>query len=194
MSRSVPLASALLALMAGTASAQQMPQGERVAGTVKSATASDLVVATVKGDVDLAITPRTRVLARQSAAAGDIKPGAYLGTANQDGAAAGTGTANEIHLMENGPNVNYPMNSSGLTMTNGHVKSVKSTAQGQEIDIDYGQAATRHVMVGKDTQINRLVDVGAAGLMPGATVSAMATTADGKLTATYISILSAAKP
>jgi hypothetical protein len=186
---------ALVALAAGAAIAQQAPQSARVAGTVKSVTPDDLILTTANGDVALAITPRTRVLVRQPAAASDIKPGAYLGTSNQDGAEPSTGKATEVHIMDNGPNVNYPMNNSGLTMTNGHVKSVTTTAKGQEIDVDYGQATPRHVVVGKDASINRMVDVGAEGLKPGIAVNAMTTTgADGKKTATFISITSAAKP
>jgi hypothetical protein len=186
---------ALVALAAGAAIAQQTPQSARVAGTVKSVTSDDLILTTANGDVALAITPRTRVLVRQPAAASDIKPGAYLGTSNQDGTVPSTGTAKEVHIMDNGPNVNYPMNNSGLTMTNGHVKSVASTAKGEEMDVDYGQATPRHVVVSKDTTITRMVDVGAKGLKPGIAVNAMATTgADGKKTATFISITSAAQP
>jgi hypothetical protein len=186
------LAVALVALTVGAAGAQQAPQGTRVAGTVKSVTANDVILTTANGDVDLAITPRTRVLARQPGATSDIKPGTYLGTSNQDGTDAGTGTATEVHIMDHGPNVNYPMNSSGLTMTNGHVKSVTTTAKGKEMDVDYGQTTPRHVVVGKDTNITRMIDVGSSGLKPGMDVNAMTTTAaDGKPTATFISITSA---
>jgi hypothetical protein len=180
---------AVVAVTAQAAGAQQAPQGERIAGTVKSVTTSDVILATAKGDVDLAITPQTRVLARQAASKSDIKPGAYLGTSNQNAAAADTGTATEVHLMDNGPNVNYPMNSSGLTMTNGHVKTVTHTAAGEEMDIDYGKDTTRHVVVTTDTAITKMTDVGTAGLKQGVNVGAMATTAaNGKPTATYIVI------
>ena len=180
---------AVVALSVQAAGAQQPPQGERIAGAVKSITSGDLILATAKGDVDVAITPQTRVLLRQSASASDIKPGAYLGTSNQNASAADTGTATEVHLMDNGPNVNYPMNNSGLTMTNGHVKNVTSTATGQEMDIDYGKDTTRHVVVTTDTRITKMADVGVAGLKPGVNVNAMTTTgADGKPKATFISI------
>src|SRR5579871_4785337 len=139
--------------LTATASAQQNGMGPRIAGTVKSVTASDVIVTTATGDVDLAVTPQTRVLVRRSASVGDIKPGSYLGTANQNGTDANSGTATEVHLMDNGPNTNSPMNNSWLTMTNGHVKSVTHTANGQEVDIDYGQATTRHVVVGADTTV-----------------------------------------
>jgi hypothetical protein len=169
--------------------AQQPPQGERVVGTVKTVTASELTITTPKGDAPLAITPQTRVLKRQPAGAGDIKPGAYLGTSNQNAPQSDTGTATEIHLMDSGPNVNYPMNDSGLTMTNGHVKSVTKTAAGQEMDIDYGNGSTRHVVVPADTHINKLADVGVGALKPGDRVGAMTTKgADGKPVATYVSI------
>jgi hypothetical protein len=180
---------AVVALTAQAAGAQQAPQGERVAGTVKSITTGDLILVTGKGDLEIAITPQTRVLVRQAASAGDIKPGAYLGTSNQNASDADTGTATEVHLMDNGPNVNYPMNSSGLTMTNGHVKTVTPTATGQEMDIDYGKTTTRHVVVTTDTRITKMADVGVAGLKQGVSVGAMTTTgADGKPTATFIMI------
>jgi hypothetical protein len=179
----------VVALAAQIAGAQQPPQGERIAGTVKSITPSDLILATAKGDVVLAITPQTRVLVRQAASASDIKQGAYLGTSNQNATEGDTGTATEVHLMDNGPNVNYPMNSSGLTMTNGHVKTVTPTATGQEMDIDYGKASTRHVVVTADTHITKMADVGVTGLKQGTNVGAMTTTgADGKPMATFIVI------
>jgi hypothetical protein len=148
---------------------------------------TDVILATPKGDVDIAITPQTRVLVRQPAAAGDIKPGAYLDTSNQNGAEAGTGTAKEIHLMDKGPNVNFAMNKSGLMMTNGHVKSITHTANGEEMDVDYGKAQTRHVIVGKDTVTTRMIDVGTACLRPGLEVRANTTRGTaGKPTATFI--------
>jgi hypothetical protein len=188
---------ALFAAAAATASAQQAPQGgARIAGTVKSVTASDVVLTTATGDVDVAVTPQTHVLVRQSASVSDIKPGAYLGTSNQNSADGTSGTATEVHLMDDGPNANYAMNNSGLTMTNGHVKSVTQTANGQEMDIDSGQATTRHVVVSADTSISKLGDVGIAGLKPGLEISAVTSPGtDGKPMATYISVrTSAAKP
>jgi hypothetical protein len=180
---------AVVALAAQAAGAQQPPQGERITGTVKSVTTGELILVTAKGDVDLVMTPQTRVLARQAASKSDIKPGAYLGTSNQNAPAGDAGTATEVHLMDNGPNVNYPMNSSGLTMTNGHVKSVTHTAAGEEMDIDYGKDTTRHVVVTTGTAITKMSDVGTAGLKQGINVGAMTTKgADGKPTATYVVI------
>lgn len=199
---------AAIALLSATANAQQAPQGQgaqgqmsqgqmsqmmrgqRVAGTVKSVSASSVTVTTATGDVDVALTPQTKVLVRETGNIGDIKTGSYLGTSNKDGTEAGTGTATEVHMMDDGPNANAPMGGPGMTMTNGHVKTVKSTGEGKEIDIDYGQSgATRHVVVGKDTPVTMMKDVGVAGLKPGTTVNAMtAPGADGKTAATYISI------
>jgi hypothetical protein len=190
------LAVALVSLIAQVSSAQQGPPGERIAGTVKSVAADKLVVVTAKGDITLTTTPQTKVLLSQPARSSDIKPGTYLGTSNQDAPAPNAGTATEVHLGDDGPNVNAPMNASGLTMTNGHVKSVTHTATGEEMDIDYGQAATRHVMVNNDTPISRMTDVGVAALKPGIGVMAMTTKgADGKSVANFIQIDSvAAKP
>ncbi len=186
----------LVVVTAAVASAQQAPQGVRIAGTIKSVASADVVLATPKGNVDIAITPKTRVLVRQPAATDDIKRGTYLGTSNQNGAEPGSGTAKEVHMMDKGPNVNFAMNKSGLMMTNGTVKSVTHTAKGDEIDIDYGQTQTRHVIVSKDTVMTRMVDLGAAGLKPGLEVNANTTTgAGGKPRATFIVVtMSATKP
>ncbi len=184
---------ALVVLAAAATLAQPAPQGVRLAGTVKSVAATDVILATPKGNVDIAITPQTRVLVRRPAATDEIKPGTYLGTSNQNSTEVGTGTAKEIHMMDKGPDVNFAMNKSGLMMTNWHVKSVTHTAKGEEIDVDYGKAQTRHVIVSKDTVMTRMVDLGAAGLKPGVEVSANTTTgAGGKPTATFIVVTTSA--
>jgi len=184
------IAATLLVVVALSAGAQQGPQGTRIAGKVKSVTAGDVTLATAKGDIDVAVTAQTRVLVKQDASVSDIKPGAYLGTSNQNSTAdSNSGTATEVHLGDDGPNVNFPMNKSGLTMTNGHVKAVTSTAAGKEMDIDYGQGTTRHVLVKPDTAITRMKEVGVAGLKAGLEVSAMTTAGtNGKPTATFILI------
>lgn len=196
MSMQSTIAAALLAVVAVSAGAQQGPPGTRIAGTVKSVTAGDVKLATANGDVDVAITAQTRVLVRQDASVSDIKPGAYLGTSNQNSAAdSNSGTATEVHLGDDGPNVNFPMNNSGLTMTNGHVKAVTSTPAGKEMDIDYGQNTTRHVLVKQDTVITRMKEVGVAGLKSGLEVNAMTTAGtNGKPTATFIMIGPAPAP
>ncbi len=159
------LTAAAMALVAGAAAAQgQAP----VIGKVKSVSPGHVVITTATGDVDLPVTSHTRVAARRDASPDDIKVGAYLGTANvttSDG-----GVANEVHLMASGPNVaNTPMAQPNQVMTNGHVKSVKTTAKGQEVDIDYGGADTRHVIVPANIPMTYLVD---AALTPGASVIA----------------------
>lgn len=181
---------ALIALVAHSASAQQgPPRGEPVSGIVKSVAADNVVLTTAKGDVTIAITPQTRVTVAQTASASDIKPGTYLGTSNQNAATPDAGTATEVHLAADGPNVNRAMNDSGLTMTNGHVKNVARTATGQEMDIDYGEGKTRHVVVSDSTPITKMADVGMAALKPGTSVNAMTTTgANGKLSTNMIMI------
>jgi antitoxin (DNA-binding transcriptional repressor) of toxin-antitoxin stability system len=184
---------ALVSLIVQVAGAQQAPPRERIAGTVKSVAAGKLVLVTAKGDLAITTTPQTKVLLIQAASASDIKPGTYLGTANQNASGPNAGTATEVHLGDDGPNVNSPMNESGLTMTNGHVKSVTHTAAGEEMDIDYGQATTRHVVVTTDTAVTKMTDVGVAALKPGVGVTAMTTTGqDGKPVANFIQIDSAA--
>jgi len=187
------IAIALITLAAQVASAQQAPPGARIVGTVKSVTADMLVLTTGTGDVAVSLTPQTKVMVSRPGSTKDIKPGAYLGTSNQDASVPDTGTATEIHLAANGPNVNYPMNHSGLTMTNGHVTSVNHTAKGEEMDIDYGKGTTRHVLVPADTRVTRMTDVGEKGLKLHSRVTALtANGADGKPVATYVLIAPAA--
>jgi hypothetical protein len=166
----------LAVLIANVAAAQQGPPGTRITGTVKSVDASKLVLATAKGDVALTVTPQTRLLTSQAASVSDIQPGTYLGTSNQNGPAPDTGTATEVHLGDNGPNVNSPMNNSGLIMTNGHVTRVTHTAAGEEMDIDYGQATKRRVVVPADTRVTKMVLIDASQLKPGVSVMTMTST------------------
>ena len=190
LARIAVVASAAVLIASGAfAQAQPAPQGQRFAGIVKSVDAAHMVLTTAQGDVDIALSPQTRVLRREAAKADEIKPGAYLGTANQTSADGASGAATEVHLMANGPNVHNPMNGSGLMMTNGHVKSVATTPKGLEMDVDYGKEATRHVVVAKDTPLTHLVDVGLAGLKPGAEVAPNAVAgADGKPVASFIAL------
>jgi hypothetical protein len=192
----IALIAAAAALITSAAFAQTPPpQGQRVAGTVKSVSADHLVLTTAQGEVDVAVTPQTRVLMREAAKTEAIKPGAYLGTSNQTSADGASGTATEVHLMADGPNVHYPMNGAGLMMTNGHVKSVATTAKGLEMDVDYGKGTTRHVVVTKDTSTTQMVDLGLTGLKPGVAVTAnTAPGPDGKPVASFIVLQAPAAP
>ena len=182
------LAAAAFSLTAAAAHAQ-MPQGQRLTGTVKSVDAAHVVLSAASGDVDLAITPQTRILVRQKASAADIKAGAYLGTANVTDP-SGAGQATEVHMMADGPNVHSVMDESKhLVMTNGHVKSVATTAKGQEMDVDYGAAATQHVVVPAGAPVTRLAPADISAVKPGETIAALGVPgADGKLTAAFIAI------
>ena len=168
------------------------PPDAQVAGVVKSVSAGAMVVTTASGDVTVSLDAQTHVLKREAGAASDIKPGAYLGTANQSASDGVNNTATEVHVMANGPNVERqmdPQNNPGLMMTNGHVTSVKTTERGQEMDVDYGGTAARHVVVPQNTSMTRLVEVGASALQPGAQVMARAAAgADGKPLASYVLI------
>ncbi|HWG77911.1 MAG TPA: hypothetical protein VN660_14125 [Steroidobacteraceae bacterium] len=179
---------ALLAVFAIPAGAQQAPRGTRISGTIKTVAADHLLLATASGDVDIGLTAHTRVLERESASVSDIKPGSYLGTSNQNSADdSSAGTATEVHLADNGPNVNFPMNKSGLTMTNGHVKAVTATPAGEEMDIDYGKGTDRHVLVKEGTPVTKTKELGLAALKPGVEISATTSRAsDGKATASFI--------
>jgi hypothetical protein len=186
------LVSSLVMFTAGSASAQQPPaprMGPPVAGAVRSVGPGHVLVTTARGDVDLSVDARTHVLRREAATADEIKPGAYLGTSNLTAADGVSNAATEVHVMANGPNVHYAMDPSNpaLMMTNGHVKSVKSTPQGEEMDVDYGGAAPRHVVVKRETPITHMADIGLNGLKPGMKVTARTTTgADGKPFAAFI--------
>jgi hypothetical protein len=188
--RASSLASLIIALgLASTAAAQQGPQGQRVTGKVSSVADGEVVIATATGPVHVALTPQTRILKRESARVEDIAPGAYLGTANQTNPDGSSGTSTEVHLMDNGPNVHAPMNNAGLVMTNGHVKSVSTTKAGREIDVDYGQGATQHIVVPENTPTTRMTSAGVGDLAPGEDITALTQPgADQKPTASFISI------
>jgi hypothetical protein len=178
-----------LTVFAGAANAQptnpSTSMGERVTGTVKSVASGHVVLSTDKGEVDVVVTPQTRVLNREPASASEIKAGGYLGTANVTGPDGGTAT--EVHLMDNGPNVHSVMNAdTGLMMTNGHVKSVQTTSNGEEMDVDYG-SGLRHVVVPANTPVTRMIASDIASLKVGASVTAaLRPGVDGKLTAAFI--------
>ena len=173
---------ATLALAMSVAHAQS--QDQRVTGKVKSVAADHLVVSTEKADVDLLLTRETRISKSEKASAAQIKSGSYLGTANQN--VEDGGRATEVHLADSGPDVHAPMNADGLMMTNGHVKSVHSTAQGQEMDIDYGKG-TRHVVVPASTPITKMIPQDRTALTPGVRVTVFrGVGADGKQTARFV--------
>ena len=182
------------ALAAGGSPAQTpsaMASGP-ITGVVKSVGPTMLVVTTSSGDVTVSMGAQTRVLKRETAALGDIKPGAYLGTSNQTAPDGVSNTATEVHVMANGPNVEQqmdPQHNPGLMMTNGHVTSVTTTDRGAEMDVDYGGAAPRHVVVPQNAAMSRLVDVGAPALHPGEQVMARTSLgADGKPLASFVLI------
>lgn len=184
------------ALAAGAALAQTptpnaMASGP-ITGVVKSVGPNSLVVTTSSGDVTVSMGAQTRVLKRETAALNDIKPGAYLGTSNQTAADGVSNTATEVHVMASGPNVEQqmdPQHNPGLMMTNGHVTSVTTTNKGAEMDVDYGGAAPRHVVVPQTAAMTRLVDVGASALQPGQQVMARTSAAaDGKPLASFVLI------
>lgn len=188
------LAAAVATLLAGSAGAQGAP-GEKFSGAIKVAAADHVTIATAaKGDLDFAVTPQTRVVYRGAASAAEIKPGAYLGTSNLNTPEGGKAT--EVHLGDNGPNVHFSMDDkAGLMMTNGHVKSVTATAKGEEFDVDYGAAATRHVVLPPNTPVTRTLTGNMAMLKPGVPVTVYAAPgADGKLAVRYISIQTPPKP
>jgi hypothetical protein len=174
--------------MASAAAAQQGSQGQRISGKISSVATGEVVITTTTGAVQLALTPQTRILRRETARVEDIAPGAYLGTANQTNADGASGTSTEVHLMDTGPNVHRPMNDQGLVMTNGRVKSVSSSKTGLQIDVDYGDGA-QHIVVPAGTPTTRMSNAGPTDLAVGEDITAAAQPgADQKLTATFITI------
>jgi hypothetical protein len=169
--RHLAAAAAVFALAAGSAAAQA-PAGQRLSGTIKSASATGVVLAAASGDVSLQITPQTRILLNRNVSASELKVGAYLGTANVTTGEGGR--AQEVHIADNGGNVHTVMDANAnLMMTNGHVRSVKKTAEGQEIEVDHGAATTRRVVVPASAPITRRVAGDASDLKPGVTVTAL---------------------
>ncbi len=163
---------------------QSMPQ--RVSGAVKALAPGHLVLTTASGEVDLLVTPETRVLTRTTASAAEIGAGSYLGSANVTTPEGGKAT--EVHLMADGPNVHSIMDANaGLMMTNGHVTSVETTAKGREMEVNYG-AGARRIVVAADTPVTRMVASDLSSLKPGAAVTAILKPGEGPPTATYITL------
>ncbi len=188
--RTSSLATLIIALgLAGAAAAQQGPQGQRITGKISAVAGGEVVITTATGDVHVMLSPQTRILRREAARVDDIAPGAYLGTANQTNADGVSGTSTEVHLMDNGPNVHTPMNNAGLVMTNGHVKSVSTTQAGREMDVDYGQGTTQHIVVPAGTPTMRMANADASALAPGEDITAAVQPGpDQKPTASFITV------
>ncbi len=180
-----------LALLAASAQAQsELPPpvvAEPVSGVVKAMGPDQMVLTTAKGEVKVLVKPETRVVVSKATSASEIKTGAYLGTSNVTGPTGGEAT--EVHLMEDGNNVHYTMDADKhLMMTNGHVKSVETTAKGQEMDVDYG-AGVRHVVVPSTIPVTRMVDTPISSVKVGTSVKAyVRSPKDGKPFASYILI------
>ena len=175
--------------LASTAAAQQGPPGQRITGKISAVANGEVTITTATGVVNVALSPQTRILRRETARVEDIAPGAYLGTANQTNADGASGTSTEVHLMDTGPNVHRPMNDSGLVMTNGRVKSVSTTKAGLQMDVDYGEGATQHIVVPEGTPTTRMTNAGVSALAVGEDITAAAQPgADQKLTASFITI------
>ena len=178
------VSAAALALSSSFAQAQAPAAQSTLTGTVKSVGAGSATVTTATGDVMVMLTPQTRIMARIPVAADEIKPGSYLGTANVN--AEGGGVANEVHLGPDGQNVpNTPMGPPNLVMTNGHVTAVRSTAAGKEMDVDYGGAQTRKIVVPASAPVTRTAP---AALAVGAAVTVRGVAANGMMTANTIQV------
>lgn len=181
---------AALAIAAGAAQGQTpaapQPMPQRVSGAVKALAPGHLVLTTASGEVDLLVTPETRVLTRTTASAAEIGAGSYLGSANVTTPEGGKAT--EVHLMADGPNVHSIMDANaGLMMTNGHVTSVETTAKGREMEVNYG-AGARRIVVAADTPVTRMVASDLSSLKPGAAVTAILKPGEGPPTAMYITL------
>ena len=178
------LSASALALASSFAQAQAPAAQSTVTGTVKAMSAGSATISTATGDVMVMLTPQTRITARIPVAADEIKAGSYLGTANVN--AEGGGVANEVHLGPDGQNVpNTPMGPPNLVMTNGHVTAVRTTAAGKEMDVDYGGAQTRKIVVPAGAPVTR----NAPGtLTVGAAVTVRGVSANGMMTANTIQV------
>ena len=177
------LTAAAMALTASVAAAQA-PANPPLTGTIKALSQGSATVTTATGDVMIMLTPQTRVTTRVPVAADEIKPGSYLGTANLNTGEGGV--ANEVHLGPNGNNVpNTPMGPPNLVMTNGHVTAVKTTAAGKEMEVDYGGAQTRKIVVPATAPVTQTVP---AELKVGASVTVRGAMADGMMTANTIQV------
>ena len=172
--KSLPLAllAATSLMIVGVHAEDAAPK--RVRGTIEGVEGSTLKVAGTGGDtLALHLTDGAKIVVASKASLADIKPGAYVGIANQVGA-GGKQDAIEVHIFPEamrgtGDGQRAWDLGKSSRMTNGAVGKQVTAVDGQTLDITYkgGQST---ITVKPDTQIMSFGPGGTGDLKTGAHV------------------------
>ena len=188
-SRSLLAATAGLALLSGSAFAQPASPPMRVRGTIEKVDGNTLTIKPRAGaDITVKLTDNAGVVGVKEAKPGDIKPGAYIGTASvpgKDGDEAMEVTVFPASMNGTGEG-SFPWDlGSNSTMTNGTVVA----ADGRTMTVKYG-ANEKKITVPADVPIVLLSPGADKSLIKaGAGVVVQPTkAADGTLTANRITV------
>jgi hypothetical protein len=199
--RNALLGAALIAPLALPSSAAQAPV--HVRGTLSAVSATSITIATGKGPVVVALTPKTGFAGALPGTDADIKPGTFIGTANV--ATSGPARALEVTVfpdsMRGAGEGDYPWDmSSGAmhsAMTNGTVSpahgsmmtnatvSHMSGGAAKTITVTY-KGGTKTIAIPPNAPVVVLSPGTAKLLVPGARVFAIAPSKDGKLFAAFV--------
>ena len=178
----------VLALIAGTASAQPPP---RVRGVIQAVEGQTLVVATPDdGTVRLTLTDMTGINGVEKRSMADIKDNTFVGaTAVKD--RHGRWQATEVHIfpesMRGAGEGHYAWDLPESTMTNGAATGVVAKGRGGTMNVRHS-GGNVEIDVTRRTEIVALTTGSRALLVPGATIMALAapSAAGGNATAVAI--------
>lgn len=200
---------------ASTAAAAAGVQPQIVAGQVKSASATQLTIASQGMTETVDLTPETVIMVARKGTPADIKPGSFIGTTNVPsddggrsstevhifppgikmgegdrpmGAAPGSGDASR---MTNGTvSSAAPATGDGSRMTNGAVGAVSGGAKGIMMDVTY-DGGQRQIVVSPDTPV-QVMSLGSPKLLKEGTpvVVGIVPGAKDSKTATFVNVQS----
>ncbi|HTQ74427.1 MAG TPA: hypothetical protein VMI74_09065 [Burkholderiales bacterium] len=164
----------VLAMLAGLASWQvwgQVPQGERVRGTIERLEGSVLAVKTADGHaMRIRLTEDARVVGVVKASMADIKPGSFIGSAAMP-QPDGSQKALEVHIfpeaMRGTGEGHRPYTIPNSTMTNGTVGNAVASVGGNAVMLSY-KGGEKKIVVPPGVPIVRYEIGDRSDLKPGA--------------------------
>jgi hypothetical protein len=185
-----------------------------VTGQIKSATTSQLTIASQGKTDTVDLTPQTVIMAAHKGTLADIKPGSFIGTTNVPSGDGG-GSSTEVHIfppgikmgegdrstgpapragtasrMTNGTVSSAGPATGGSRMTNGAVGTVSGGAGGLEMDVTY-EGGKRHIIVSPKTPVQVMSMASPKQLTKGtAVVLGVVHGAGESKTATFVNIQS----
>jgi len=188
-------------------------QPQLTAGTVQTASATELTINSQDMPASFQLSPGTVIMVAHAGTITDIKPGSFIGTTNVP-SADGTGQSTEVHIFPPGVKMgegDRPMgaspgasasrmtngtvsaaapasDASASRMTNGSVGAVASAAAGLEMDVAYA-GGQRHIVVPASTPVMVMSSGTTQLLKPGVKVLVGAVPVpNGTPTASFINV------